>query len=175
MFAAHKQLHFRDLAARKNQRTRNNQVMTAEKYLRQYKYACDRIRRCEREYRDEMLLIDAVRSLSDNDGMPHGSGISKPTEDKAVRLAERAERLVDAKLAAIRIRQEIFDTVHSLGGLEADVLIERYLYLSDDGNLRTWDEVCSSVNYSWYSVRLAWHRGLDKVEEILKSNKYIQE
>lgn len=149
--------------------------MTAEKYLRQYKYACDRIRRYEREYRDEMLLIDAVRSLSDNDGMPHGSGISKPTEDKAVRLAERAERLVDAKLAAIRIRQEIFDTVHSLGGLEADVLIERYLYLSDDGNLRTWNEVCSSVNYSWYSVRLAWHRGLDKVEEILKSNKYIQE
>ena len=149
--------------------------MTAKDFLRQYEYAVKRIRRLEEEYEAETLLIDAVRSVSDNDGMPHGSGISKPTEEKAVRLAERAERLVDAKLEAIRIRQEIFDMVHSLGGLEADVLIERYLYLSDDGNLRTWDEVCSSVNYSWYSVRLAWHRGLDKVEEILKSNKYIQE
>ena len=141
--------------------------MKAEKYLKQYKYACDRIRRCEREYRDEMLLIDAVRSLSDNDGMPHGSGISKPTEVKAVRLADKKLRLIDAQLEAIRLRQEIFDTVMSLDGLEADVLVERYLNLDESGHLQTWEAVCDRVHYSWPTVRAAWHRGLNMVDEIL--------
>ena len=59
--------------------------MTAKEYLRQYEYAVKRIQRLEEEYAAERLLIDAVRSVSDNDGMPHGSGISKPTEDKAIR------------------------------------------------------------------------------------------
>ena len=134
----------------------------AEKYLRQYERAVNQIRRCEDEYKLEMLQIDAIRSSSDNDGMPHGSGISKPTEDKAEKLSEKALRLVDAKLNAIKVRQEVFDTIMAVGGLESDVLIERYC------NLQTWEGVCLSVNYSWPTVRMAWHRGLDKVEDLIK-------
>ena len=106
-------------------------------------------------------MVDAVRSLSDNDGMPHGSGISKPTEDKAIRLADKSLRLAEARLEAVQIRQDVFDTVLSLGGLESDVLMERYIYL------KTWEEVCRSVNYSWPPVRLAWHRGLDMIQTII--------
>lgn len=141
--------------------------MTAKEYLKQYQYAVDRVRRYEEEYENESLLIDAIRSASDNDGMPHGSGISKPTEDKAIRLADRALRLTEAKLEAIRLRQEIFDTVMSLDGLEADVLVERYLNLDEYGHLQAWKSVCDRVHYSWPTVRTAWHRGLNMVDEIL--------
>ena len=143
--------------------------MTSREYLNQYKEACRRVKRYEREYKDEALLIDAVKSLSDNDGMPHGTGISKPTEEKALRLADKMLRLVEAKLEAIEIRQEIFDTVMLVGGLEADVLIEKFL------NDRKWEDVCKAVNYSWYVVRNAWHRGEDKLQDILdKSYNNIQ-
>ena len=141
--------------------------MTANEYLKQYEYAARRVARYQEEYNRESLLIDAVRSLSDNDGMPHGSGISKPTEVKAVRLADKRLRLIDAQLEAIRLRQEIFDTVMGLDGLEADVLVERYLNLDESGHLQTWEVVCDRVHYSWPTVRTAWHRGLDMVDEIL--------
>ena len=135
--------------------------LKAEAYLKKYGKAVDYIRRCEREYDDELIQIDAVRSPSDNDGMPHGNGTSDPTADKAVRLLDKAERIMDAKLEAIRIRQEVFDTIMLLDGLEADVLLERYVYLSK------WEDVCLSVNYSWHPVRLAWHRGLDRIKDII--------
>lgn len=141
--------------------------MTAERYLRQYEWALKMIRRCEKEYEEERLMIDAVRSPSDNDGMPHGTGTSNPTADKVEHIMAAAERLFDAKLEAIRIRQEIFDTIVSIGGLEADVLLERYVYLNK------WEDVCLAVNYTWPTVRLAWHRGLDKVQEIIDTRSYI--
>lgn len=134
----------------------------AEKYLRKYEDAVNQIRRCEDEYKLEMLQIDAIRSSSDNDGMPHGTGISNPTAAKAEKLSNKAMRLVDAKLKAIEVRQEVFDTIMEVGGFEADVLIERYV------NLQKWEDVCLAVNYSWPMVRMAWHRGLDMVEELIK-------
>lgn len=140
--------------------------MTAEKYLRQYEWAVNTIRRCEREYEEERLMIDSVRSPSDNDGMPHGSGISKPVEQRVERMNAKLDRLATARLEAVRIRQEIFDTIMCIGGLEADVLIERYVYL------RKWEDVCLAVNYTWPTVRLAWHRGLDKVQEIIDTRTY---
>jgi len=141
--------------------------MDARKYLEQYEHAVDRIRRCDEEYEKESLLIDAIRSPSDNDGMPHGTGITKPTEQKAERLAQKALRLVDAKLEAINIRQEIFDTIMLLNGLEADVLIERYI------NLKTWEEVCLTVHYSWPTVRIAWHKGEDMIQDIIDTRGYM--
>ena len=140
--------------------------MTAEKYLRQYEWAVNTIRRCEREYEEERIMIDSVRSPSDNDGMPHGSGISKPVEQRVERMNAKLDRLATARLEAVRIRQEIFDTIMCIGGLEADVLIERYVYL------RKWEDVCLAVNYTWPTVRLAWHRGLDKVQEIINTRTY---
>ena len=136
--------------------------MTAKEYLKQYQYAVDRVRRYEEEYENESLLIDAIRSASDNDGMPHGSGIGKPTEDKAVRLADRALRLTEAKLEAIRIRQEVFDLIDSIDGVEGDVLYQRYV------NLHKWEEVCVLLHYSWQGIHLVHRRALAVVESRLK-------
>ena len=59
--------------------------MTAKDYLEQYREA-DRIaRRLADEYEKELIQIDAVKSVSDIDGMPHGNGIIKTVEDKAIR------------------------------------------------------------------------------------------
>lgn len=136
--------------------------MTAKEYLKQYQYAVDRVRRYEEEYENESLLIDAIRSASDNDGMPHGSGISKPTEDKAVRLADRALRLTEARLEAIQIRQEVFDLIDSIDGVEGDVLYLRYV------KLHKWEEICVMLHYSWQGIHLIHRRALAIVESRLK-------
>ena len=137
-------------------------TMTAKEYLRQYEYANRRVARLEAELVEERLLIDAVRSVSDNDGMPHGSGTSDPTADKAIRLADKLQRLADARLEAVRIRQEVYDTIEKVGGFEADVLMQRYIYL------KTWAEVCESLFYSWTKVRTAHNAALEKVAKLIQ-------
>ena len=136
--------------------------MTAKEYLRQYEYAMKRIARLDAELEQETLLVDAIRSSSDNDGMPHGFSISKATEEKAIRLADKRLRLVDAKLEAIQICQEIFDTIEKVGGEEAEILYQRHI------KLKTWAEVCEAVYYSWYKVNGLYNAGLEKVEKIIK-------
>lgn len=139
--------------------------MTAILFLEQYEQAVRLVRRRKTEYLEESILIDAVRSLSDNDGMPHGSGISKPTEEKAIRLADKKLRLLDAELEAIRIRQEVFDVVDQVEGVAGDVLFERYI------QLRKWDDIYKSINYS-ETQTWRYHRvGLDQVESILNKMK----
>lgn len=135
--------------------------MTAKEYLKQYEYMVRRVRRLEEEYEVERLQIDAVRSVSDNDGMPHGSGISKPTEDKAIRLSDKLQRLADARIEAVRIRQDIFDMVESVDGVEGEVLYERYI------NLKPWDEVCKAVCYGWAQTHRYHRHGLEIVSNRL--------
>lgn len=135
--------------------------MTAKEYLRQYEYATRKVKRLEAELEEETLLIDSVRSVSDNDGMPHGSGINKPTEDRAIRLADKRLRLVQARLDAVEIRQNVYDVIEQIGGDEADVLYQRYILL------KTWDKVCESVFYSWYKVNHLHRDALEKVDKII--------
>ena len=138
--------------------------MTAKEYLRQYEYAVKRIQRLEEEYEAEILLIDAVRSVSDNDGMPHGNGISKPTEDKAIRLADKALRLTEAKLDAIKIRQELFDFIEQIDGDEGEVLYRRYV------KLELWREVASDMGYTERAVFQIHARALAVVEQKRKES-----
>lgn len=136
--------------------------MTAREYLNQYKEA-DRIaRRLGTEYEKERELLDAIRSTADIDGLPHGNGIKKPVEDKAVRLADKMAEWKMAELDALHIRQEIFETIHNVGGDAAEVLFARYV------KLMTWTEVCVCVHWSWYKVRNLHEQGLARVEELLK-------
>lgn len=118
--------------------------MTAKEYLKRYEHADLRARRYEDEYKLEHELIG---SISINyDGMPHGTGISRKTENEALRLAEKAERCVEARLDAIRIRQEVFDLVSDIDGVEGEILYQRYI------KLLKWEAVCIVVHLSWYAV-----------------------
>ena len=136
--------------------------MKAKEFLKQYEYADRRAKRLKAEYEKEMVLIDAVRSPSDNDGMPHGSGTSKPTEDKAIRLAEAAKAWKLAEYEAIQARQEVFKVIHDIDGIEGDVLIERYIHF------HKWEEICILLHYSWQGVHLVHRRALAIVESRLK-------
>ena len=84
--------------------------MTAKEYLKQYEYATKRAEKFHEEYKREMLLVDAIRSTTDNDGMPHGSGISKPTEEKALRLAKEYADKKNVSLITINSWNEWTET-----------------------------------------------------------------
>lgn len=139
--------------------------MTAKEYLKQYEWAVKKAERYREEYKNEALLIDSVRSLSDNDGMPHGSGVSKPTEEKAIRLADKKLRLIQAELDAIEIRQQLFDLIDSIDGPGdellkiGEILYQRYI------NLLKWEEVCVVVHLSWRQVHRLHAKGLILIEK----------
>lgn len=135
--------------------------MKAKEYLRQYEYASKKAARYREEYETELLKVDAVRSVSDNDGMPHGTNISKPTEDKAIRLADKALKWQQAELDAIEVRQKVFDLICEIPDIEGDVLYHRYI------KLHKWEEICVMLNYSWNGIHSIHRRALNTVESIL--------
>ena len=135
--------------------------LAAKEYMEGYEEACREVRLCEEQYERESIQIDAVRSLSDNDGMPHGSGISRPTESKAIRLVDKRRRLDRARRKAYEKGVEIFDVAFYVGGIEGEILIERYI------NLRGWDAIYKLVNYSESQTHRYHRTGLDKVADIL--------
>lgn len=136
-------------------------VMTAKEFLQQYGEAVRIAERIKTEYDQEQELIDSVRSALGGDGVPHGGGISKATENKAIKLADKALELKDAELEAISIRQKVFDVIRTVPGDKGDVLYERYI------NLKSWDEVADSVGYSKRHARNLHDEAIDIVQHFL--------
>lgn len=139
--------------------------MTAKDYLEQYKEADRLAKRLEAEYMKELEMIDAVRSTADLDGLPHGTGIKKSVEDRAVRLADKAAEWKMAELDALHIRQEIFETINRVGGEESEVLFERYI------NLLKWRAVCVQVHWSWSKVDALHKSGLEKISQLIQKKQ----
>lgn len=136
--------------------------MKAKEYLRQYEDLNRKALRYKSEYEAESEKIDAIGStLSSDAGMPHGTGISRRTEDKAIRLADAALKWKTAELEAIGKRQEIFDLIAGISGVEGDILYERYI------NLHKWEEVCVLIHMSWNGTHRAHRRALAIVQELL--------
>lgn len=135
--------------------------MTAKEFLQQYGEAVRIAERVKTEYDQEQDLIDSVRSALGGDGTPHGGGISKATENKAIKLADKALELKDAELEAISIRQKVFDVIRTVPGEKGDVLYERYI------NLKSWDEVADSVGYSKRHARNLHDEAIDIVQHFL--------
>ena len=136
--------------------------MKAKEYLRQYEDLNRKALRYKSEYETESEKIDAIGStLSSDAGMPHGTGISRRTEDRAIRLADAALKWKTAELEAIGKRQEIFDLIAGISGVEGDILYERYI------NLHKWEEVCVLIHMSWNGTHRAHRRALAIVQELL--------
>lgn len=136
--------------------------MTAKEYLKQYEELYKRAERYKAEYVNELDQIDAIGSTLSNDaGMPHGTGISKRTEDIAIRLADKALEYQNVALQAIEKRQEVFETIADIKGSEGEILYERYI------NLHKWEEVCILVHLSWNGTHKAHRRALAIVQGII--------
>ena len=130
--------------------------------MKQYEEADRKARQHRAEYERELEMIGSLSVKMD--GMPHGSNISKPTEEAALKLADRALKWKEAEENALRIRQEVYDTICNISGIEGRVLYERYI------NLHKWEEICILVHYSWNGIHHVHRRALQLVEEMMVLN-----
>lgn len=135
--------------------------MTAKEFLRQYDECNRRAERYRQEYERELELIDSVKSTLDTDGLPHGSGVSRVTEDRALRLADKAAAWKMAQLDAIEARQRVFDMIRDVPGKPGEVLYERYV------NLSKWEDICHSLNVSWNSMHYNHRQGLRLIQDMM--------
>ncbi len=125
--------------------------MTAKEFLKQYEVLSNKALRYKTEYETELEKIDAIGSTLSNDaGMPHSTGISRKTEDRAIRLADKALKWKEAELDAIEKRQEVFEVINRVPGIEGNLLYERYI------NLKSWEQVAEAIDRSdkWCRTRL---------------------
>lgn len=135
--------------------------MTAKEYLSQYKDATKIIERVRAEYEEQMEQVDSIRSALGGDGLPRSGEVSKRVETDAVRLAEKAEELIEAEVDALEIRQEIVRLLRHIDQTPQDVLWDRYV------NLRKWEDVADNIGYSLRRTFELHREGLDAVDKII--------
>ena len=135
--------------------------MTAKDFLKQYEYANQRANRLRESYETELQRIDAIGSTLSGDGQPHGTGVSRKTEDKAIKLADAAKAWKEAELNALEEKQKVFNLIWDIPDVEGEVLYERYI------NLRKWEDVAETIHYSLQGVFSAHRRALRIVERRL--------
>jgi len=134
---------------------------TAKQYLKQYENAVKEEQRVQREYDEELDLIDNIRSSLGGDGLPRSGEINKKVEKQAIKLADKADELLEAAFAAIKIRQQIFKLVMKVPGDMGSVLYERYVQLKE------WKDVADAVGYSESHIYELHRDGLDYVNNLL--------
>ena len=139
--------------------------MFVERYLKQYRIADKKVKQLEREIAKEQFLIDSIRSPLGSSGLPHGTGISKSVEIRAIKLADKRNEYEDAKSRAIEVRQLVFDAVLKVDGIEGEVLYEYYVDYYDDKKQKpkTWEDVADIVHVDSRTVYRIKNRALKKV------------
>lgn len=135
--------------------------MTGKEYLEQYRHKELLLLRVREEYRKELDHIDAIRSALDNSGLASGQ-VSRTVEVKAMRLAEKADRLKEAEVEALETRQKVFDVIAKVEGVKGQILYERYI------NLKKWEDVAAAVCYDERHARRLHDEALKQVEYALK-------
>lgn len=135
--------------------------MKAKEFLRQYEYAMQRAEFCRIEYEKELEEIDAVRSTLDTDGLPHGNGISKKVEDKAIKLADKATKWKMACLDALEVKQTVYDLIWDIPKAEGKVLYYRYI------DLLLWEDIADKMDYTLGGVYSIHRKALAIVENRL--------
>ena len=135
--------------------------MNGKEYLEQYKQKEILLLRVREEYQKELDQIDAIRSALDNSGVPSGQ-VSRSVEIRALRLAEKAERLADVEIDALETRQKVFDVIAKVEGVKGQILYERYI------NLKKWADVADAVCYDERHTRRLHNDAIKIVENALK-------
>lgn len=137
-------------------------MMTAKEYLKLYRDAVRAVDILQEEYDKQMEQIDSIRSALGGDGLPRSGDVSKRVENQAIKLAEKAEKLLEAQSEALAIRQEIFRTVRKVPGEPGDVLRERYI------NLLKWEEIADVLGYTERNCHYLHDKGINAVEALIR-------
>ena len=132
--------------------------MTIQEYLEEYKKAGNRAERYRKEYEAERKKLGTVRA-GVGDGTPRSGKISKPTEQQATRLAEKAEKWKEAELEEIRIQQEIVALICKVPEPYGTILYARYI----EG--KEWEDVGAEVGYTGRHCRNLHGIALDLLEK----------
>ena len=138
-------------------------MIKATEYLEQYEYALYAANRARANYELETERIDAIGSTLASDGQPHGTGVSRKTEDKAVRLADRAKEWLDAEEQAQIKLEEITDFLNRIPGIEGVALYQRYVQLLG------WKEIADNLIYSESGIFKVRERALAIAERMLNN------
>lgn len=141
----------------------NYKAMKAKDFLKQYEYALYAAQRARRTYELEMERIDAIGSTLGTDGQPHGSGVSRKTEDKAIRLADKAQKWLDAEEEAQIKLEEIANFINAIPGIEGVVLYQRYI------ELLSWREIADNLIYTESGIFKVRERALAIAERMLNN------
>lgn len=118
------------------------------------------------EYDEQMEMVDNIRSPLGGDGLPRSGNVSKKVEKQAVELAEKAQELKEAEIWAVATRQQIYNTIKEVPGVQRDVLRERYV------ELKKWKDVAEAVNYSLSHTKSVLHnKGLDYIQNMIDGQR----
>ena len=139
-------------------------AMRATDYLEKYEYALYAANNARTSYELEMERIDAIGSTLSTDGQPHGSGVSRKTEDKAVRLADKAKDWLDAEEEAQKVMKEIAGFINKIPGIEGVVLYQRYIQLLG------WRQIAENLVYTESGIFKIRERALVIAERLLNGN-----
>ena len=136
--------------------------MTAKEYLKQYEYAVMKAKRCHEQYVEAMEKLDTIRSSLDTDGMPHGSGVTKRTEELVEKFTEAGKKYLDAEERALAIKEEVESVINMVSpGVNGAILYERYIHLAK------WEDIAELLVYSISNVFKLHGQALEEVEEII--------
>lgn len=140
--------------------------MNAKEFLRQYEYANRKVVMIKRELVELESAYDQIRSVTDYDGMSHGSNIGHPTEEKAIKVTDAKMKYSDLLQERYAIRQQVFDVIVQVDGVEGDILYYRYI------NLLSWWEICDRIGYEWTQTHERHRRALTEVDKIINSEHF---
>lgn len=129
--------------------------------MRQYEKAKRRVRRLEANYHELEEIAGAVKSPMDQDGQPKSFTITKPTEDKAIRLAEALTELEAAREEAEAILIGMYHVLDKIDGVYGDILIDRYI------SLMRWEDIADSIHYSLRQTHRLHQKAMEMLREIL--------
>lgn len=136
--------------------------MTVREYLRQYEKAKRRVRRLEAHYHELEEIAGAVKSPMDQDGQPKSFTITKPTEEKAIRLAEALTELEAAREEAEAVLVGMYHVLDKIGGVYGDILIDRYI------SLMRWEDIADTVHYSLRQTHRLHQKALNMLREMIE-------
>lgn len=130
--------------------------------MRQYEKAKRRVRRLEANYHELEEIAGAVKSPMDQDGQPKSFTITKPTEDKAIRLAEALTELEAAREEAEAILIGMYHTLDKVGGVYGDILISRYI------SLMRWEDIADSIHYSLRQTHRLHQKAMEMLRDLIE-------
>ncbi len=104
-------------------------------------------------------LLNGGLGAANNDGLPHGSGVSNPTADMAAGAASIAAELSQKLNECIDLRLQIEQAVNALNEpRERELMRRRYI----EG--QRWEQVAYEMNYSIDHIWRLHGRILEKIK-----------